>query len=322
VSKWTINDIPDQTGRVFIITGANSGLGYESTLALARKNARIVMACRNMEKGEVAAEAVRQQVPQADLDLMQLDLASLDSIHNFAAAFQARYARLDVLMNNAGVMAIPRRETTDGFEMQFGVNHLGHFALTGRLLPLLLRTPGSRVVTVSSMVHLVGRIYFDDLRVRNNYSRYCAYGQSKLANVLFAFELQRRLAAVGNDTISVAAHPGYAATELQSTSTTTSNATLEGLSYKIGNNLMAQSAATGAVSQLRAAVDPGVQGGEFWGPRFTAFGQARPGRAQKNAYDPDIAARLWQRSEELTGVRFEFAQSTDDVTVAAGKQTP
>jgi NAD(P)-dependent dehydrogenase (short-subunit alcohol dehydrogenase family) len=311
--KWTAEEMPDQSGRIAIVTGANSGLGYETTLALARKGAQVVMACRNLEKGQAALDQVQQQAPNARLDLMKLDLASLASIHEFADAYLARYDRLDLLINNAGLMAVPRRETEDGFEMQFGVNHLGHFALTGLLLPALLRTPGSRAVTVSSMAHFNGRIDFDDLMREQSYSRYGAYGQSKLANVLFAVELQRRLEQASADTISVAAHPGYSDTELQSNSAESSDSSFERLFYGLLNKTVAQSSAQGALPQLYAATMPDVQGGDFWGPHLVMRGYPKRVRAKSDAYDPQIAARLWAVSEELTGVSMDLPQRRADV---------
>src|SRR5690242_4845134 len=217
-NKWTANDMPDQTGRVAIVTGANVGLGYESALALARKGAQVIVASRNPEKGQKAVSSIKEQVPGAKIEFIQLDLASLASVRAFADEFKRRYNRLDLLLNNAGVMAIPRAETADGFEMQLGTNHLGHFALTGLLLDLLLKTPGSRIVNTSSSAQYMGRMNFEDPQLRQNYSRWGAYGQSKLANVLFTHELQRRLEQAGSTTISASAHPGGARTNLQATS--------------------------------------------------------------------------------------------------------
>ena len=215
MSKWTTKDIPDQSGKIAIVTGANSGIGFEAAKALAAKGAHVVMACRNMEKGEKAVDDIRAATPAAQLALKQLDLADLGSVRTFAADYQAQHSQLHMLINNAGVMALPYRTTEDGFEMQFGTNHLGHFALTGLLLPTLFATPGSRIVTVSSMAHQMGTIQFDDLGWEKSYSKWRAYGMSKLANLLFTYELQRKLTAAGADTIAVAVHPGYSATNLQ-----------------------------------------------------------------------------------------------------------
>ncbi|MCB8984544.1 MAG: SDR family oxidoreductase [Ardenticatenaceae bacterium] len=305
-SQWTTADMPDLTGKVAIVTGANSGLGYETALALAQKNARVVMACRNQEKGERARAQIAEQAPEAALDLRRLDLADLSSVRALAGAVRADYDRLDMLINNAGVMALPYRETADGFEMQFGTNHLGHFALTGLLLDLLLATPEARVVTVSSLVHRRGRLNFDDLQSQKQYSKWGAYGQSKLANLLFAYELQRRLTAVSADTISVAAHPGYAATQLQEAGPNMEGSTLQRQIMDLANKLFAQSAAMGALPTLYAATAPEVRGGEFYGP--DGFGGARgyPVCTDSSPRSHDVAAaiKLWQVSEELTGVTY------------------
>ena len=212
---WTTDDIPDLSGRTAVVTGANSGLGFESALALTRAGAEVVLACRDQTKGAEAADRITGLVPSATVSLVPLDLSDLSSVRAFAAVIGERYAGLDILLNNAGVMAIPRRETADGFEMQFGTNHLGHFALTGLLLDSLLARPGARVVTVSSAVAQVGRIRFDDLQGTAKYGKWSAYSQSKLANQLFTLELDRRASRAGLDLVSVAAHPGYAATNLQ-----------------------------------------------------------------------------------------------------------
>jgi len=212
--SWTASDIPDLGGKTIVVTGANSGLGFEASRAFARNGARVVLACRNVEKAAAARDDILASAPRANVEIRALDLASLASVRAFADSLVSNHERLDVLCNNAGVMALPRRETADGFEMQLGTNHLGHFALTGLLLPLLKRT-GARVVTQSSGAHRMGRIDFDDLHGRRYYGRWRAYGQSKLANLLFAYELQRRLENEGVGVISVACHPGYAATELQ-----------------------------------------------------------------------------------------------------------
>ncbi len=210
--QWTVQNIPDQQGRVVIVTGGNSGIGYEAALALAGKNAQVILTARSLDKGEAAARSIREKYPRAEVAVMELDLADLKSVRNFAQAFLAKYKRLDILINNAGVMALPQRKTVDGFEMQFGTNHLGHFALTGLLLPILKTTPNARIVTVSSGAHVRGDIHFDDLQWEKKYAPWGAYAQSKLANLLFAYELQRQLSATGSSLISVGCHPGYAAT--------------------------------------------------------------------------------------------------------------
>ncbi|NJO05505.1 MAG: SDR family NAD(P)-dependent oxidoreductase [Chloroflexaceae bacterium] len=308
MAKWTAASIPDQTGKVVVVTGANSGLGYETTLALARKGAHIVMACRNMQKGEVARNDIARQVPNASLDVQVLDLASLASVRAFAEAFNSRYQQLDILYNNAGIMGIPQRiETADGFEMQFGTNHLGHFALTGLLLDAILSAPNSRVVTTTSVVHHmgVGQIHFNDLQRKNSYQRWLAYGQSKFANLLFTLELQRKLTAIGSRTISVAAHPGYSATHLQTTGPGMGGTKIELQVSEFINRYVAQSAAMGALPQLYAGTAPGVLGGDYYGPALAGF-RGYPLQRYPNpaAFDAPLAAQLWNVSEELTGVRY------------------
>ncbi len=298
-------DIPDQHGRIALITGANSGIGLEAARELARAGAHVIMACRNTHKGEAAAAEIRTAFPHADLEVAQLDLASLESVRDFAARYP--HERLDLLINNAGVMAAPYSMTVDGFELQLGTNHLGHFALTGLLLDRLLGTAGSRVVTISSTAHKIGRIDFDDLQHERSYRRWPAYGQSKLANLLFARELDRRLRTAEADVLSVAAHPGYAATNLQFAATPSR---IERVGSVLLNHVVAQSAERGAQSTLYAAVTD-IPGGSFVGP--DGFGEMRgspklvtPTRA---ARDPESARRLWEISEELTGVAFAFALS-------------
>jgi NAD(P)-dependent dehydrogenase (short-subunit alcohol dehydrogenase family) len=263
------------------------------------------MTARSQDKGHTARDQILQQVPGASLEIMVLDLASLASIQAFAANYAAQHDRLDMLINNAGVMAPPRCETADGFEMQFGVNHLGHFALTGLLLELLLKTPGSRVVTVSSQAQFMGRINFDDLQGERGYTPYGAYGQSKLANVLFAFELQRRLEAAGAETISVVTHPGFAGTNLQSSSAAANDSPLQARLYEIGIALLAQSAEKGTRPQLYAATMPDVKGGEHLAvAHLHVRGPVARVKAVRRAYNEDVARRLWAVSEQLTGVKY------------------
>jgi NAD(P)-dependent dehydrogenase (short-subunit alcohol dehydrogenase family) len=300
--------MPDQTGKIAIVTGANSGLGYESAQALIRRGAHVVIACRNQTKAAEAYAQLEACAPETSLDSIPLDLGSLDSVRAFAETFTAQYDRLDILLNNAGVMAPPRGETADGFEMQFGTNHLGHFALTGRLMPLLLATPGSRVVTVSSMAHLNGRIDFNDLQHAQSYSRYEAYSQSKLANVLFGRELQRRLSAAGAETISVIAHPGLSNTNLQHTTAEASGSRFEGGLYNFLLNTLGQSAEMGSLPQLYAATMPDVQGGDFFGPDgFYIRGNPTTIKGSSASKDRETAERLWRMSEELTGVGYPLA---------------
>ncbi len=303
---WSEADIPDLSGKTIVITGANSGLGFAAATALAGKGAQVVLACRDQAKGRAAEEQIRRDHPHARTALMPLDLSSLADIRRFADALRAGYPRIDVLMNNAGVMALPYRKTADGFEMQFGTNHLGHFALTGLLLDRLLATPGARVVTVSSGAHRMGSIRFDDPQWQQGYRKWPAYGQSKLANLLFAYELQRRLAACGADTVSVAAHPGYAATSLQAAGPRMQGSALLERVMELGNSLFSQSAAMGALPQLYAAVAPDVHGGDYFGPDGLGELWGSPKKVTSNARsrDPEAARRLWTLSEQLTGVAY------------------
>jgi NAD(P)-dependent dehydrogenase (short-subunit alcohol dehydrogenase family) len=308
VSGWSARDIPSQTGRVAIVTGTNSGLGFVTARELARAGATVVMTSRDPVRGADAEQRLREAVPDADVRLEALDLASLASIRDFCARMIAAYDGIDVLVNNAGVMAIPRATTADGFEMQLGTNHFGHFALTGQLLPGLLKRPGSRVVTISSAAHKVGSINFDDLLGEKSYWSWRAYAQSKLANLLFAYELQRRLAASRAATISVAAHPGYASTNLQAVGPQQSGNKVMGLLMNLGNVAFGQSADDGALPQLYAATAPDVEGGQFFGPSRMMESRGAPKRVDSTSRskDPELAARLWAVSEELTDVRYDI----------------
>jgi NAD(P)-dependent dehydrogenase (short-subunit alcohol dehydrogenase family) len=305
-SKWTAADIPDQTGRVAVVTGATSGLGLATARVLARAGALVVLGVRNTTKGDQAAATIRSQAPGAELEVRQLDLADLESVWEFATAVAAAHDRIDLLINNAGVMAAPRRLTKQGFESQFGTNHLGHFALTGRLLPVLVKAPRPRVVTVSSGMHRGGKMHFDDLNGERKYSRWGAYSQSKLANLMFCFELQRRATAAGSALRSLAAHPGYAATNLQAAGT---DRFYERWFMAIGNRLFAQSADMGALPTLYAATVPDLPGGTYVGPdgRSEQRGYPKVVTAAGKAYDEQDWRRLWEVSEELTGVRYDFA---------------
>lgn len=311
MSRWTANDIPVLHGHVALVTGANSGLGFETTSALAAKGAHVIMAARNLDKARAAKNTIEANVPGASLELAQLDLASLASVRAFSANFLSAHDRLDLLFNNAGVMAIPRRETPDGNEMQFGTNYLGHFALTGLLLPVLLATEKSRVVTTTSMARFAGRINLDDLNSERSYSRWGAYGQSKRANLLFAFELQQRLTQARASTISVAAHPGYATTELQNTSTDATRSTIEGFFYRYIGPYISQSAQMGALPQLYAATAPYIYGGELVGPAGLGGMRGYPHieRKARREYDRALATRLWDASVKLTGVDYAPLQS-------------
>ena len=313
---WTAADIPDQTGRHVVVTGANSGLGWWTSLAVARAGARVTMAVRDEAKGADALariDAALTGVPgRGQVAVRWLDLADLASVAAFAEEVGAD--PVDVLVNNAGVMAIPRRTTADGFEMQLGTNRLGHVALTLRLLPALVRAgrdgdSDARVVTVSSNAHRFGRIAFDDLMGERRYSPWTAYGQSKLANLLFALELQRRLAGAGLPVASYAAHPGYAATELQGVAPRMRGSGLGERFATIGNRVLAQSAEMGALPQLYAATEPGLLAGSYVGPNgfLEQRGHPKVTSATAAAYDPQAAARLWEASEELVGVRWADA---------------
>jgi NAD(P)-dependent dehydrogenase (short-subunit alcohol dehydrogenase family) len=301
VTNWTTNDIPDQTGRTAVITGANTGLGYETAAALAAKGARVVLAVRNTDKGQAAADLISRRSPGASVAIQELDLTSLQSIRAAAEQLRAAHDSIDLLINNAGVMFTPRSTTKDGFELQFGTNHLGHFAFTGLLLDHIVAAPGSRVVTVSSVGHRFARngIRFDDLQWEKDYSRVGAYGQAKLANLMFTYELQRRLRGTG--TIAAAAHPGGSRTEL-----TRNLPPLLGAVTKLAEPLF-QPAEMGALPQLRAATDPGVIGGQYFGP--DGFGEQRgyPVVVASTRVSHDVAAqkRLWTVSEQLTGVTFD-----------------
>ncbi|MDT5192110.1 MAG: hypothetical protein QOI28_4361 [Mycobacterium sp.] len=298
MSKWTSAGIPDQTGRVAVITGANTGLGYETAAALAAKGAHVVLAVRNLDKGKDAALRIAQATPGAKVELQELDLTSLDSVRSAAEQLKSDHDSIDLLINNAGVMFTPKSTTKDGFELQFGTNHLGHFAFTGLLLDRVLAAPGSRVVTVSSVGHRFARqgIRFDDLQWDRDYSRVGAYGQAKLANLLFTYELQRRLA--GTQTIATAAHPGGSRTEL-----TRNLPPLVGALTRLVEPFF-QDPDMGALPSLRAATDPGVLGGQYYGP--DGFGEQRgyPKVVSSSApsHDVDAQRRLWAVSEELTQV--------------------
>jgi len=300
--KWSARNIPSQQGRVAVVTGANSGLGLVTARELARSGAQVVIACRDTAKGESAARAIRDSVTDADVEVGQLDLGRLDSVRAFADTFSSEHGGLDLLINNAGVMAPPRRSTADGFELQLGTNHLGHFALTGLLLAAMVDRADPRVVTLSSGAHRIGKIDFSDLQRERSYNRWMAYGQSKLANLMFALELDRRLRVAGSPVASLAAHPGYAATNLQS-----SAPTVDRLIMSVTNRLMAQSAEMGALPTLYAATVPGLQGGMFIGPDGIGEQRGHPTAVAPNraACDVEVARRLWEISEELTGVRFQ-----------------
>jgi len=297
-AKWTSDDVPGQHGRLAVVTGANTGLGFETAQVLAARGASVVLAVRDAEKGKAAAARIAGTAPGANVTVQPLDLTSLDSIRAAAAELRARHPRIDLLINNAGVMFPPKQTTDDGFELQLGTNHLGHFALTGLLLEQMLPVPGSRVVTVSSLAHRIrARINFDDLHGERSYRRVAAYSQSKLANLMFTYELQHRLSGAGT-TIAVAAHPGLAGTEL-----TRNSPPIAAFFYA---RVISQKAAMGALPALRAATDPGVLGGQYYGPGrlFGARGYPKLAQPSRQSRDTAIQRRLWTVSEELTRVTF------------------
>jgi NAD(P)-dependent dehydrogenase (short-subunit alcohol dehydrogenase family) len=313
MSSWTTSAIDDQRGRVALVTGANSGTGYETAKVLAARGATVVLACRDDARAEAAAGRLRAQIPGADVATLRLDLAALASVRAAAAEFRDRYARLDLLINNAGLMIPPYGRTADGFESQFGTNHIGHFALTGLLLDRLLGSAGSRVVTVSSHAHRRGVIRFDDLNFENGYHAMSAYGQSKLANLLFTYELNHRLAASGVETIAVAAHPGGARTGLTRHSPLLFRFVVHRRTKWFFTWLI-QDAANGALPVLRAATDGEVRGGEYFGPDgWKEFTGRHPVRVESTplSHDRELQRRLWAESERLTGVHYDLPTAAE-----------
>ena len=299
-TRWTPKNIPDNSGRMICITGANSGLGLEAARNLVDVGAHVIMACRNVEKADAAAQSLRSG--KGSVEVRQLDLASLASIRQFSAQLLADGIELDGLMNNAGLMALDQSRTEDGFETQIGVNHLGHFALTGLLLPSLMKRPNSRIVNVSSMGHIPGKIHLDDLMCdRRRYSRWGAYFQSKLANILFTNELERRLRETSLTTIALAAHPGTARTELGKSGSSATNFVMRRLTP-----VLTRTGVQGCESQVRAMVDPNAIGREYYGPKYQMFGAPVKVTPSRRARNMDDARRLWEISEELTGVRYNF----------------
>jgi len=305
---WTADDIPDLSGKTIVVTGGNSGIGYEAALEFARKRAEVILACRDLGKARSGAAQIAASASGAKVEVMELDLSNLASVRGFSDAFHLQHQALHVLCNNAGVMAIPYRQTADGFEMQFGTNHLGHFALTGLLLDRLLATEGARVVNVSSGAHRMGKIRFDDLQWKNGYRKWMAYGQSKLANLLFTLELQRKVEAAGKKLLCVACHPGYAATNLQAVGPKMSGSSVMEYLSEAGNRLLAQSAAMGALPTEYAAVAPDVHGGDYIGPDGVGEFRGHPVKVGRSAaaQDAAAAARLWEVSEQLTNVHYNL----------------
>ncbi len=306
-SKWTADNLPDLSSKTVIVTGGNSGIGYEAALQLARKGAAVILACRNLDKARAAVAQIKAAHPAAIAEPRTLDLASLTSIREFAAGFRAAHRTLEILVNNAGVMAIPYARTADGFEMQFGTNHLGHFALTGLLLEPMLAAADARVVNVSSGAHRMGSIRFDDLNWEHGYAKWRAYGQSKLANLLFTLELQRRSEAHAAKLIAVACHPGYAATNLQAAGPKLEGSAFMESLFRVANRYLAQSAAMGALPTLYAAAAPDVRGGDYIGPDGLGEMWGYPKRVPRSAAasDAQMAKRLWAVSEQMTGVHYD-----------------
>lgn len=300
--SWTEGSVPSQNDRTAVVTGGNTGLGFETARVLAARGASVVLAVRSLEKGKDAAARISTATPGADVTVVRLDLGSLDSVRTAAAELRSGHDRIDLLVNNAGLMYPPRSTTADGFELQFGTNHLGHFALTGLLLDRLIPVAGSRVVAISSVGHRIrAAIHFDDLQWENRYSRIAAYGQSKLANLMFTYELQRRLAAEAAATIAVAAHPGFSNTELGRNMPAPMR-----LGEALMSRFVSQAPAMGALPQLRAATDPAARGGEYYGPGGFRGLSGHPVVVESSAlsHDADIQRRLWAVSEELTGVTY------------------
>ncbi len=314
LASWASTHVPDQTGRVAVVTGANSGIGFETARGLLLRGAHVVLACRNPHKAAEALAALQHAAPSGRAEVRPLDLSSLDSVRAFADGYDL--GRLDVLVNNAGVMALPRRETTDGFEMQFGTNVLGHHALTGLLLPHLVGTPRSRTVWLSSIAHRFGRIDLGNLNAETSYSPWKAYGQSKLADLMLAFELDRRLHAARTDSVSVAAHPGYTATNLQGAAAEMKGSPVEATVNAALNRAVAMPTWKGALPTLIAATGTGVRGGDYIAP--TGWGEVwgRPGRAKasRHARDTAMAARLAEACERLTGVALDPAAARQTVS--------
>ena len=306
--KWTLNDMPDLTGKIVVVTGGNSGLGFETANVFAQKGAEVVLACRSESRAETAKDTILEECPEAKIAVIKMDLMDLESIRSFAEKFTQRYSQLHILVNNAGVMTTPYGLTKDGFETQMGTNYLGHFALTGLLLDVLARTPNSRVVTVSSIAHRWGKINLSNsiFESADKYLSMRAYGSSKLANLLFIYELQRKFEQNNNNIFALAAHPGATFTNL--------GRHREGkFLFKLFRPLIKMvlpNPKSGALSQLRAAVDASVKGGDFYGPSgfFQLGGHPVLVKSTKASHNLENAQKLWSLSEELTGVKYEFLQ--------------
>jgi len=306
-NKWTVDDISQQDEKIVIVTGANSGLGYNTTRALALKGAKVIMACRNLEKGEKARQLIVNEGVAVEPEVWQLDLASLESVKQFASKYAAEHKKLDLLFNNAGLMAIPYNKTEDGFEMQFGVNHLGHFALTARLWPIMSKTEGSRVIQVASLAHYFGKVRFEDIHWEKAYKKWGAYGMSKLANLLFVHELARRVTETGSGVTVAAAHPGWAETELQAKSARMEGKELGAKAMGLINKVLAQSGEMGALPSLYAATTDGVEQGSYFGPGGLMKMQGWPvlDSPSKKLVNNEVSGRLWEVSEALTNLKFK-----------------
>lgn len=304
---WAEKNVPDQTGKTFVITGANSGIGYAAAYALAKKNAKIVMACRNTNKAETAKQAILDHIPNASIDIVELNLSDLKSVSQCADTLNNNYDQIDCLINNAGLGWIDREETADGFEMHIGTNHFGHFALTSQLIGLLKKAPSARVISIASLAHYWGRIHFDDIQLNQKYGRARGYGQSKLANLMFGLELQRQFDQSNVNIKSLIVHPGMSGTNI-------ANSALEAGNFKqlakITNAVtpfLSQSPALGCLPTLHAATASDVQGGDYFGPKyaFEIFGTPKKARIAKHAKSKTNLERLWHLSEELTGVNYQ-----------------
>ncbi len=295
--NWKFEDIPSQKGKVAIVTGANRGIGFEVVKALARKGAQVIMACRNLDNSEKAKNKILSEYPNVKIDMIYLDLANLSSIREFVTKFQEKYSRLDILCNNAGIFQTPQQKTVDGFELHFGTNHLGHFALTGLLIEMLIKTKNSRIITMSSWGHKFGEIHFDDLNLDKNYSKGNVYAQSKLANLLFAYELQRKLESNGRNVLSIASHPGWTRTKLS-----------KSILIRIFNPFMGMKPENGALSMIYAATAPEAEGGAYYGPngRLGIKGYPKKVKSNEKSHNLELAKRLWEVSEDLTCIKFSI----------------
>ena len=305
-SNWSTNDMPSQKGKIALITGANSGIGFEAAKALAEKGAHVILACRNPQKADEAMSTIRNSVANADLEYLPMDLASQSSIKEAVKTFKENHSQLDLLINNAGVMWLPKSQTEDGYEMQFGTNHLGHFTLTGLLLDTLNNTPNARIVTVSSLGHYTGKIHFDDIQLDKRYGKHKSYAQAKLANLMFAYELNRKLEAAGKSTKSIAVHPGGSSTNLATPGFEKGASLFTGVA-KLFFPYVTQGADSGALPTLYGATAAEANGGDYIGPSklFEVIGAPKKVGSSKYSKRKDVAAQLWKLSEELTDIQYK-----------------